>query len=47
MVATLVFANANAWAWYFGHDFEAPFFSRVHTKKSTLNIQYWFGTDLI
>jgi len=38
MVAALVFANANAWVWYLGHDLRAPFFFKVTLLKN--DIQY-------
>ena len=48
MVAALVFANADAWAWYLGHILRAPLFSfSLDTDKGAFNIPYRFGPDLI
>ena len=48
MVAAFVFANADARAWYLGHNLTAPLFAlRLHITKTTINIRYCFGPDLI
>jgi hypothetical protein len=44
MVVALVFANANAWAWYLSHGFRAPFLFKGYTSQKRQSI---FGTVLV
>jgi hypothetical protein len=49
MVATLVFANANAWSWYLGHNLRAPcFFQITHQKiDSQYPVPIWYRFNLL
>ena len=48
MVVALVFADADTGTWYLSHNLRAPLFSLIlHITKTTFNIQYCFGPDLM